>query len=423
MVQNFGGGSVKLENNIGSLAFDTVAGGIHSFYVGGSEKVRIDGSGNLMVGKTSTAYPLDIAGNAAFGGTTGNTLRIMGTGAEGGVHILTATDYAQIRAGKSNNFGVALPLRLAAGSTDVLTISGTSVGIGTVNPQATCEISKNYTGAINLLRLANTQNYNDGGGYISFFGNYSVDIARIYGLREYDGQGGTLIFHTRVNVATGSTEKMRITSAGNVGIGVTKPLTLLNVSGTTTCQTNSLGSDGTFIDFRVASISKGAITVSGETVSYGNFVGSHPTQLNAKQKELPIGSVVISTGKVLENKDKTDSNYVYVDTTVKEADNKVYGVWLGKMGDGLSVIYGDETKPIYSVAQVGLFKARVTDTNGNIFNGDYLETSKRKMEAQKQSDNIRKSSTLAKALVDVIWDEVQPDEKLGYKWKLIPVIF
>lgn len=116
--------------------------------------------------------------------------------------------------------------------------------------------------------------------------------------------------------------------------------------------------------------------------------------------------------------------FPYIDTTSTPADKRVYGVWFSKMsGDSKGQAFGQDDKPVYLITQVGLFKARVTDTAGNIAIGDYLETSSRPMEAQKQTAVGRRNSTLAKALVDVNWSTVQVDPALGYKWKLIPAIF
>jgi len=91
--------------------------------------------------------------------------------------------------------------------------------------------------------------------------------------------------------------------------------------------------------------------------------------------------------------------------------------------NAIGMSFGNDVKPVYLVAQVGLFKVRVTDTNGNISNGDYLETSVRPMEAQKQSSDAELNSTIAKAMVDVDWSKVAVDAELGYKWKLIPCTF
>ncbi|MCP4579819.1 MAG: hypothetical protein GY846_26410 [Deltaproteobacteria bacterium] len=116
--------------------------------------------------------------------------------------------------------------------------------------------------------------------------------------------------------------------------------------------------------------------------------------------------------------------FVYVDTTTTASDKRVYGVMLGKMSDNAAgMSFGDDAKPVYLIAQVGLFKIRVTDTNGNIENGDYLETSTRVMEAQKQTSGAKLNSTIAKAMIDVDWGNVTVDGKLGYKWQLIPCTF
>jgi hypothetical protein len=77
-------------------------------------------------------------------------------------------------------------------------------------------------------------------------------------------------------------------------------------------------------------------------------------------------------------------------------------------------------KPVYQIASLGLYFIRVTDTNGNVSNGDYIQSSPRPGEGERQQDDILHSYTVGKALVDVNWDDVDVDPELGYKWKLIP---
>lgn len=115
--------------------------------------------------------------------------------------------------------------------------------------------------------------------------------------------------------------------------------------------------------------------------------------------------------------------FPYVDTTGMAGDARVYGVWFGKMVKPSKMTFGKESEPVYLIAQTGLFKIRVTDTNGNIVNGDYLETSSRPMEAQKQNLREKLNSTVAKSMVDVTWENEPIDPVLGYKFKLIPCIF
>ena len=116
--------------------------------------------------------------------------------------------------------------------------------------------------------------------------------------------------------------------------------------------------------------------------------------------------------------------FSYVAPTVIAGDKRVYGTWMGKMSDSsFGMSFGDLNKPVYLVSQVGLYKIRVTDTNGNIANGDYLETSTRQYEAQKQPLSERQNSTIGKAMNDVDWALETTDPVLGYKWKLIPITF
>jgi len=169
--------------------------------------------------------------------------------------------------------------------------------------------------------------------------------------------------------------------------------------------------------------------VKSETVTQPVMESAEKTQRQLKSNVRFDGE----TGKLFEtvtSKNITQSNvpnkehFPYVKTTTKAGDSTVYGVWFSKMSDdskGMS--FGDDNKPVYLIAQVGLFKIRVTDTNGNIKNGDFLESSSRAMEAQKQMDVNRKSSTISKALVDVDWSTETEDPDLGYKWKLIPCVF
>jgi len=144
-------------------------------------------------------------------------------------------------------------------------------------------------------------------------------------------------------------------------------------------------------------------------------------------------SLASKTGKIFKTETVTKivslnvSNkeyFPYIDTTNVVGDKRVYGVWLGKLSDdSKGAAFGKDDKPVYLIAQVGLFKIRVTDTNSNIKVGDFLETSIRPMEAQRQISVQKETSTIAKAMMDVDWNTVEVDSELGYKWKLIPCIF
>jgi hypothetical protein len=98
----------------------------------------------------------------------------------------------------------------------------------------------------------------------------------------------------------------------------------------------------------------------------------------------------------------------------------VYGVWHAKSANSAEGYPFNNGKPVYQIASLGLYFVRVTDTNGNVSNGDYIQSSPRPGEGERQHDDILHSYTVGKALVDVNWNDAEVDPELGYKWKLIP---
>ena len=324
-------------------------------------------------------------------------------------------------------------------------LNGGNVGIGTASP------SSNFYTAATILDVAGNS-------------NNAALILHTAGTDWSVGANGTT---NKFQIADeDSNVRMLIDSSGNVGIGTASPANPLAV--------NRSG-DGVIVDFESADAVEGTVSISGTTTSYNAFVGSHYTQLKDGQNDLPVGAVVSSTGEIItcnfvteaiaavesveavEAKDAVlddDGNiteeaveavaaveaveaieatttnvpnkeyFTYINTTTTASDPTVYGTWMGKMSDDAKGhSFGDDDKPIYLVAQVGLFKIRVTDTNGDISRGDYLESSTRAMEGQKQTSNAKVNSTIGKAMIDVDWSAIDADSDLGYKWKLIPCTF
>ena len=336
------------------------------------------------------------------------------------------------------------------------------VGIGTVIPGSTLPLNFG-TGTVLEIRSSTTANSaglvlarSDGvsGGHIWHNGaTFDLHIDN-----KWTNNDADIIFRTHTYGTP--VVQMTMKGSGGIGIGTGSPANPLAV--------NRSG-DGVIVDFESADAVEGTVSISGTTTSYNAFVGSHYTQLKDGQNDLPVGAVVSSTGEIItcnlvteaiaaieavEAKDAVlddDGNiteeaveaveaveaipvtttnapnkeyFTYINTTTTESDPTVYGTWMGKMSDDAKGhSFGDDEKPIYLVAQVGLFKIRVTDTNGDIAKGDYLESSTRAMEGQKQTSNARVNSTIGKAMIDVDWSSIDTDSDLSYKWKLIPCIF
>lgn len=113
--------------------------------------------------------------------------------------------------------------------------------------------------------------------------------------------------------------------------------------------------------------------------------------------------------------------FSYVELASQKADSRVYGVYHTQMShDSRGQSFGEDDKAVYQIAALGLYKVRVTDTNGNIESGDYIQSSIRAGEGERQDDDILHNYTVAKSIVDVDFSAIVKDPELCYKWQLIP---
>ena len=263
-------------------AADTIA-----FAEGGVEAMRIDSSGNVGIGTSSPTALLDVNGNLAI---TGSARRITGdfsnataanrvlfqssttngftavsvipngTSTSSFLQTINNSDPAnastmqlavsaaesQISASRTGT-GTYLPLTMYTGGSERLRIDTSgNVGIGTSSPSQKLDVrgaiaatdggtQTTYISNAGEIELARTA----GDAYIDFSTSTAEDFdCRIQqvsnGLRFLTGGNGS------------SSERMRIDSSGNVGIGVTNPLAKLDVLNTayiSTTGTNTASLD------------------------------------------------------------------------------------------------------------------------------------------------------------------------------------
>lgn len=177
---------------------------------GGSERMRIDSSGNVGIGTSSPSTPIDVVGNSSGIGT-----RIRGR---------TSDNYGVLEF--TNNGASAETARLSADTSGNIVFSNTgsvtermridssgNVGIGTASPsdKLTVISAGTQVGSTNFRNIAR-------------IGLATNDASVLLG---YDISAGSAIMASTNNypiafwtsIAGTYAEKMRITSAGDVGIG------------------------------------------------------------------------------------------------------------------------------------------------------------------------------------------------------------
>ncbi len=151
---------------------------------------------------------------------------------------------------------------------------------------------------------------------------------------------------------------------------------------------NRQNSDGTLVEFRQANTTEGTISVSGNTVSYNAFAGSHWSQLEDGSKpEILRGTVMEALNELCEWPDETNERLPKAKVSDTAGSKKVYGVFMDWDNDWT------ETNDML-ITSVGAFICRVA-ADVVVEQGDLLE-SNGDGTARVQADDVIRSSTIGK---------------------------
>jgi hypothetical protein len=283
-----------------------------------SERLRITGAGNVGIGITNPSYPLSLVGAQSINGISSQYSR---TASSGNLLFHTSSDsYAyptmNVFNYDHNNNGIFFDiiytnpnwqscysgtnwgiyksggvlqfayLNATVGTTGDLTnamvLTSTGVGIGINNPSVKLHVNGATLIQGPTMGTTTTNAVGNFGLRISQLTSTQLTVGQIVGQMCFHGWGrpyassfircitdstngyddaGALVFGTS-NGGTGAVETMRISEAGNVGIGKTNPSYLLDVAGSLNCT-------GLYVNGSVFTGGSGATwTVSGSNAYY-----------------------------------------------------------------------------------------------------------------------------------------------------------
>lgn len=277
LTADFGDAYIGMETADDSFRIVTAQATNIQLYTINTERMRITSAGNVGIGTSSPVSKLTIIDSGAnfslavrqestfsFGSLNGKRVALItnDSGDFNGLQLgYDAVDGTGVIAGATNNLGAGIDFYTYNGSSWGNRMRITSAGKVGINQTPTAQLDVN-SGATNTVAAFRST---DSGAFVGF-ADPSTTLDAGYPTLSIGAVGNDLTLNTS------NSEKVRITSSGNVGIGTNSPLFKLHVVG----DIASFNSDGKGVYSYSTDANLDSLLYSGWTGGTGMEIRYHP---------------------------------------------------------------------------------------------------------------------------------------------------